>query len=71
MDPDHPSHVEREMPVHAVLNPAEFGQRAASLHIYSHPYDRCLVYTPEKRSYAEVPLFYDSEYGRRNPVTSA
>jgi cysteine dioxygenase len=71
MDPAHPSHVEQEMPVHAVLNLPEFGQRAVSLHIYSHPYDRCLVYTPERNSYAEVPLFYDSEHGRRNPATSA
>lgn len=71
MDPTHPSHVEQEMPVHAVLNLPEFGQRATSLHVYSHPYDRCLVYTPEKGSYCEVPLFYDSEYGRRHPVTSS
>jgi cysteine dioxygenase len=71
MDPAHPSHVEQETPVHAVLNLPEFGQRAVSLHIYSHPYDRCLIYTPEKCTYAEVPLFYDSEYGRRHPVTSA
>jgi cysteine dioxygenase len=70
MDPAHPSHVEQEMPVHAVLNLPEFGQRAASLHLYSRPYDRCLIYTPEKGSYAEAPLFYDSEYGRRNPATS-
>ena len=71
MDPAHPSHVEQDMPVHAVLNLPEFGQRAVSLHIYSHPYDRCLVYTPEKNAYCEVPLFYDSEYGRRHPVTSS
>ena len=69
MDPEHPSHVEQEMPVHSVLNLPEFGQRAVSLHLYSHPYDRCLVYTPEKNAYAEVPLFYDSEYGRRHPIT--
>jgi cysteine dioxygenase len=68
MDPAHPSYVDREMQVHAVLNLPEYGQRAASLHVYSHPYDRCLVYDLAKKSYCEVPLFYDSEHGR--PVAS-
>jgi cysteine dioxygenase len=65
MDASHPSHVEQELPVHAVLNLPEFQERAVSLHVYSHPYDRCLVYTPEKNTYCEVPLFFDSEYGKR------
>jgi cysteine dioxygenase len=67
MDPEHPAHVESERPVHAVLNLNEYGQRATSLHIYSRPYDRCLVYAKEQKSYCEVPLFFDTEYGR--PVT--
>jgi len=65
MDPAHPSHVEHELPVHAVLNLPEYAERAVSLHVYSHPYDRCLVYTPETNAYCEVPLFFDSEYGKR------
>lgn len=69
MDPDNPSYVDREMPIHAVLNLPEYGQRATSLHVYSRPYDRCLVYSLEKQSYGEVPLFYDTEYGR--PVAPA
>ena len=40
MDPAHPSHVEHELPVHAVLNLPEYAERAVSLHVYSHPYDR-------------------------------
>src|SRR3982750_3763182 len=36
--------VELEEPVHQVLNLAEFGSRAVSIHIYSKPYDRCLSY---------------------------
>jgi hypothetical protein len=71
MDPGHPSYVDNDRPIHAVLNLAEFNSRALSLHVYSRPYDRCLVYTPEQKSYREVPLFYDSEYGRRNPQTIA
>lgn len=63
MDPAHPAHVEEERPIHAVLNLAEYGERAASLHVYSRPYDRCLVYQLETRSSMEVPLFFDTEYG--------
>jgi len=64
MDPLQPAHVEQEMPVHAVLNLPEYGQRAVSLHVYSRPYDRCLVYDLARSSYCEVPLFYDTEFGR-------
>jgi cysteine dioxygenase len=64
MDPAHPGVVEPEMPVHAVINPAAFNQQAVTLHVYSRPYDRCLVYTMANRSYEEVRLHFDSEYGR-------
>jgi len=64
MDSEHPSHVEPEMPIHAVLNLPQYGQRATSLHLYSRPYDRCRVYSLENSSYSDVPLFYDTEYGR-------
>ena len=67
MDPGNPSFVDPEEPIHSVLNLPEHGQRATSLHVYSRPYDRCLVYAPEKNAYWEVPLFYDSEYGRPTP----
>lgn len=64
MDPAHPAAVEPETPVHAVINPAAFNERAVSLHVYSRPYDRCLVYSIESQSYQEVDLHFDSEYGR-------
>jgi len=68
MAPGHPSFVEPEMPVHAVLNLPEYGQRATSLHVYSRPYDHCLVYDLAGKTYRDVPLFYDSEYGEPNPL---
>jgi predicted metal-dependent enzyme (double-stranded beta helix superfamily) len=71
MEPGHPAYVEPTTPIHSVLNLPEYGQRAVSLHVYSHPYDRCLVYSLEKRSYCEVPLFYDSEYGRPTALTTS
>ena len=64
MDSSHPYFVDPENPIHAVLNLPEFAERATSLHIYSRPYDHCLVYSLEAKSCRDVPLFYDSEYGR-------
>ena len=43
---------------------AESGQRAVSLHIYSRPFNRCLVYRCETDEYREIPLHYTSEYGK-------
>lgn len=59
-----PAEVDPAEPVHQVLNLAEFGLRAVSLHIYSRPFDRCLVYCRETSEYREVPLHYTSEYGK-------
>lgn len=59
-----PAEVDPTEPVHQVLNLAEFGQRAMSLHIYSRPFNRCLVYCLETSEYREIPLHYSSEYGK-------
>jgi cysteine dioxygenase len=56
--------VNPEEPVHKVSNLSEFGQRAVSLHIYSRPFNRCVVYSPAKNEYREQELTYQSEYGR-------
>jgi cysteine dioxygenase len=58
-----PAEVDPAEPVHQVSNLAEFNERAVSLHIYSRPFDRCLIYSREANKYAEVPLHYSSEYG--------
>lgn len=59
-----PAEVDPTKPVHQVLNPTEFNERAVSLHIYSKPYDRCLVYSVQKNEYQEIQLNYSSEYGK-------
>ncbi len=59
-----PAEVDPEAPVHQVLNLADFNERAVSLHIYSRPFDRCLVYSTETSEYREIPLHYTSEYGK-------
>jgi len=64
IDQFHPAEVDRAEPVHQVINPAEYDLRAVSLHVYSKPYDRCLVYSAQKNQYQEVQLNYSSEYGK-------
>ena len=59
-----PAGVDPEEPIHQVLNLLEFDQRAVSLHIYSRPFDRCLVYSPRKADYGEIHLRYTSEFGK-------
>jgi predicted metal-dependent enzyme (double-stranded beta helix superfamily) len=67
MAPERPGAVDPGEPVHQVLNPAEFNERAVSLHIYSRPFSSCEVYSLEKGTYMDVPLFYSSEYGKLLP----
>jgi cysteine dioxygenase len=64
MDALHPAAVNPAEPVHQVLNLPEYNERAVSLHIYSFPYDSCEVYSADKGTYMDVPLYYTSEYGK-------
>lgn len=68
LDGAHPTFVDPMEPVHEVMNLGEFNQRAVSIHIYSKPFDSCEVYYRDKNKYADVPLFYTSEYGKLNPA---
>jgi cysteine dioxygenase len=58
-----PCAVDPAEPVHRVYNPTEFNQRAVSLHVYSRPYDSCVVYDDQKHKCGEIKLSYTSEYG--------
>jgi len=64
MDPLHPAAVNPVEPVHQVLNLPEYKERAVSIHIYSLPYDSCEIYSADKGTYMDVPLYYTSEYGK-------
>ena len=63
MNAENPCAVDPREPVHKVYNPAEFAQRAVSLHVYSRPYDSCVVYDDQKHKCGEIRLSYTSEYG--------
>jgi hypothetical protein len=66
MNPAQPCAVNPREPVHRVFNPREFNQRAVSLHVYSRPFDTCVVYSAERGTCGEIQLHYTTEYG--NPA---
>jgi len=68
MNVTHPCAVDPIEPVHRVFNPREFNQRAVSLHVYSRPFDTCVVYSAEQGTCGEIQLHYTTEYGK--PVHS-
>jgi predicted metal-dependent enzyme (double-stranded beta helix superfamily) len=49
--------------LHAVENPAEFGEKAVSLHVYSKPYAECDIYDSESGPRRRIRLAYDSVRG--------
>jgi cysteine dioxygenase len=51
-------------PVHRVVNPREFQERAVSLHVYSRPFDTCVVYSPEQGTCGEIKLRFHTEFGK-------
>lgn len=61
---NHPVAVDPLNPVHDVRNCRDWNQRAVSLHIYSRPFDSCVVYSCEQGSCGEIGLNYTSKYGR-------
>jgi predicted metal-dependent enzyme (double-stranded beta helix superfamily) len=65
MNPSQPCAVNPLEPVHRVFNPREFNQRAVSLHIYSRPFDTCVVYSPEQGTCGEIKLHYTTQYGNK------
>ncbi|MGA2645190.1 MAG: cysteine dioxygenase family protein [Candidatus Sulfotelmatobacter sp.] len=64
MNASHPGAVDPLEPVHRVFNPREFNQRAVSLHVYSRPFDTCVVYSAEQGTCGEIQLHYTTQYGK-------
>lgn len=60
---NHPGEVDPAEPIHQVINPASYGSRAVTLHIYSKPFDTCEVYDLKDKRYRDVRLVNTSEYG--------
>jgi cysteine dioxygenase len=70
MNPASPAAVDPDEPVHKVYNPPQFGERAVSLHVYSKPYDSCVVYSDEQHKCGEIKLSYTSEFGRKTVLST-
>jgi predicted metal-dependent enzyme (double-stranded beta helix superfamily) len=64
MNATHPCAVDPADPVHRVVNPKHFGERAVSLHIYSRPFDTCVVYSPEQSTCGVIKLHYTTVFGK-------
>jgi cysteine dioxygenase type I len=64
IDPENPTEVDPEEPIHQVLNLPAFASKAVSLHIYSRPFDSCEVYDLKEKRYQDVPLINTTEYGK-------
>jgi len=65
---ENPCAVDPREPVHRVVNPREANQRAVSLHVYSRPFDTCVVYSPEQETCGDIRLHYNTMFGK--PVVS-
>ena len=63
MNPANPVAVDPQEPVHRVYNPAELKQRAVSLHVYSRPFDTCVVYSDQQGTCGVIKLHYTTQYG--------
>jgi predicted metal-dependent enzyme (double-stranded beta helix superfamily) len=64
-----PCAVDPREPVHRVVNPRERQERAVSLHVYSRPFDTCVVYSPELGTCGDIRLHYNTAFGK--PVSRA
>lgn len=66
---ENPCAVDPQEPVHRVLNPREANERAVTLHVYSRPFDTCVVYSPEQGTCGDIRLHYNTMFGK--PVASS
>lgn len=61
---ENPVAVDPLNPVHDVRNPREWNARAVSLHVYSRPFDSCVVYSVDQGTCGEIGLQYTSMHGK-------
>jgi predicted metal-dependent enzyme (double-stranded beta helix superfamily) len=61
---ENPCAVDPQEPVHRVVNPREANQRAVTLHVYSRPFDTCVVYSPEQGTCGNIRLHYNTMFGK-------
>jgi len=52
--------VNERLTIHKISNLRSFGERAVSLHVYSFPYDSCIIYDTDSEICRRVQLGYDT-----------
>ena len=67
LKPDCSAEVQLEQPVHQVLNLPKFNEQAVSVHIYSRPIDKCLVFSTQKNEVRWRTMCYTSKFGKLMP----
>lgn len=68
LNAENPCAVDPREPVHRVVNPREANLRAVTLHVYSRPFDTCVVYSPEQGTCGDIRLSYNTVFGK--PVSA-
>ena len=53
--------VDKKQTIHRIINPAEWNERAMSVHVYSKPIDSCVVFDLENQRCYRRDLKYDNE----------
>ena len=53
--------VDKTQTIHRILNPAEWNERARSMHVYSRPIDSCVVFDLDGQRCFRRDLKYDNE----------
>jgi cysteine dioxygenase len=66
---ENPCAVDPQEPVHRVINSKAENQRAVTLHVYSRPFDTCVVYSPEQGTCGDIQLHYNTVFGKPVPST--
>lgn len=65
-----PGHLDGPADIHAVKNPEDSGEDAASLHVYSFPFDECDVYDLTRGEKKRVRMDYDTMFGKPTGAAS-
>jgi hypothetical protein len=65
-----PGYLDGPADIHAVENPENFGEDAASLHVYSYPFGECDIYDLARGLKKRVRLEYDTMFGKPTSAVS-
>ena len=65
-----PGHLDGPANIHSVENPDDSGEDAASLHVYSFPFDECDIYDLAQGEKKRARMEYDTMFGKPTSAAS-